>query len=95
MIALCREHADQADNGAFTYEQLQALKSSGGDRRETVAGRFNWMRHEILARIGGNFYYRTPVILELGSMPCIWLSRDEQAFLMVNFRMPTISGVLG
>jgi hypothetical protein len=92
MIALCLEHAAQADNGAFANEQLQALKESGGDRREKVGGRFNWMRHEILARVGGNFYYRTPVIFQLGTVPCVWLTRDERQHLMVNFRMPTLSG---
>jgi hypothetical protein len=52
------------------------------------------MRRELLVRVGGNFYYRTPVIFQLGRMPCIWLSRDEQKNLLVNFRMPTVSGEL-
>ncbi len=92
MIALCLEHAAQADNGAFTIDQLRALKRSPDGSAAAVAGRFNWMRQEVLVRVGGNFYYRTPVVFELGSMPCIWLSRDEQQNLMVNFRMPTTSG---
>src|SRR3984885_9748514 len=44
MIALCREHADQADNGAFTDHQLRELKITGKGRAHEVRGRFNWMR---------------------------------------------------
>jgi hypothetical protein len=91
MIALCREHADQADSGAFRDEQLRTLKA-GGARRDAVRGRFNWMRQEVLVRAGGNFYYRTPVIFELGAMPCVWLSWDDENNLLLNFRMPTLSG---
>jgi len=92
MIALCLEHAHQADNSAFTDDQLRALKRVGGVRSDAIGGRFNWMRREVLVRVGGNFYFRTPVIFEIGSIPCIWLSRDEDDNLLVSFRMPTISG---
>lgn len=50
------------------------------------------MRQDVLVRVGGNFYYETPVIFELNDVPCVWLSRDEQQNLMLNFRMPTTSG---
>ncbi|MBW3639625.1 MAG: HNH endonuclease [Actinobacteria bacterium] len=90
MIALCLQHAAQADNRAFTDEQLRDLKSRG--RAASVEGRFNWMRQEVLTRVGGNFYFRTPVIFQLGTVPCIWLSSDEQGSLLLNFRMPTVSG---
>lgn len=40
MIALCREHHDQADAGAFTKDQLRAFKVATSDREKGVQGRF-------------------------------------------------------
>jgi hypothetical protein len=92
MIALCREHADQADNDAFTDDQLRELKRVGKARAQEVRGRFNWMRQDLLAVVGGNFYYRQPVIFEIGNVRCIWFDRDDEGYLLLNFRMPTIAG---
>jgi hypothetical protein len=92
MIALCREHADKADNGSFTNDQLRELKRVGRERAELVRGRFDWMRRDLLARVGGNFYYEQPVILQVGPVPCIWFNRDDDSHLLLNFRMPTLSG---
>lgn len=92
MIALCLEHAAQADNGAFTDDQLRELKLGGSAHSGAVHGRFEWLRQDVLVRVGGSFYYQTPVIFQLGSVPCIWLSRDDRDHLMINFRMPTTSG---
>jgi len=92
MIALCREHADKADNGSFTDDQLRKLKAEGKSRGLEVRGRFDWMRQDLLAVVGGNFFYRAPVILELGTKPCIWFDRDDEEYLLLNFKMPTISG---
>jgi hypothetical protein len=44
MIALCREHADKADHGSFTDDQLRELKQEGRSRAAEVRGRFDWMR---------------------------------------------------
>jgi hypothetical protein len=93
MIALCREHADKADNGAFTDDQLRVLKREGRDRARTIAGRFDWMRRELLAVVGGNFYLKTDVILQLGDRPCIWFTRNEDGELNLNFWMPSSSGL--
>lgn len=92
MIALCREHADKADNGSFTDDQLRKLKLEGKPRSHEVRGRFDWMRRDLLAVVGGNFFYQTPIILQLGTNPCIWFDRDEDGYLLLNFKMPTISG---
>lgn len=92
MIALCREHADQADNGAFTDEQLREMKSNGGTRAERIRGRFNWMRQDLLAIVGSGFHYQERVIFQIGDMPCIWFDRDERSNLLLNFCMPTLSG---
>jgi hypothetical protein len=92
MIALCREHADKADHGAFTDEQLRELKRTGSARAAEVQGRFDWMRRELLTVIGGNFYYEVPLIFEIGNRWCIWFNRDENHYLQLNFVMPSLSG---
>lgn len=91
MIALCVTHAHQADNRAFTGNQLRALKRRGRDSAHAIAGQFNWMRQTLLARVGGNYYYETPVIFQIGTEPCIWFGRNDDGELLLNFRMPTIS----
>ncbi len=92
MIALCREHHDQADAGAFTAEQLQAMKADGGSRGEQIRGRFNWMRQQVLGVVGGNFYFEVPTILQIEDQPVIWWRRDDEGFLLLNLQMLTASG---
>jgi hypothetical protein len=88
MIALCRPHADQADNGAFTDDQLRELKRKGRERSSEIRGRFNWMRQELLVVAGGQFFYEVETILEVGGVKCIWFDRDEEGYLQLSFRMP-------
>lgn len=92
MIALCREHHIQADNGAFTKEQLHAFKKNGKENWSQVRGKFNWMRNRLLAVVGGNFYYETPVIFEFKEQPVIWFERDENDYLLLNLHMLSTSG---
>ncbi|MDQ6722466.1 MAG: hypothetical protein M3003_16970 [Candidatus Dormibacteraeota bacterium] len=92
MIALCVAHAATADGGAFTNEQLRTLKREGSAKAEAIRGRFDWMRRDLLAVVGGNFYHRCPVILQLGNRPVVWFRRDENGYLLLNFWMPTASG---
>lgn len=92
MIALCREHADKADNGSSTDHQLRKLKLEGRSRGLEVRGRFDWMRRDLLAVVGSNFFYQTNVIFELGAVRCIWFDRDEDGYLLLSFKMPTIAG---
>jgi hypothetical protein len=84
MIALCGEHHDKADSGAFTIEQLRSFKRRS---EADVRGRFDWMRNDLLAVIGGSFFYKCPVPLTVRSRPCIWFSRDEGGLLLLNFDM--------
>ena len=92
MIALCGEHHAKADAGAFSNEQLRKYKEDGIRRSEEIRGRFDWMRREMLAVIGGNFYLETPVMVEFRGEPAIWYNRDEDGYLLLNFRMLTVSG---
>jgi hypothetical protein len=58
MIALCLDHAARADAGAFTNDQLRTLKREGRDRATAIRGRFDWMRRDLLAVVGGKFLLR-------------------------------------
>lgn len=91
MIALCREHADKADNGSFTDEQLRRFKAEGRGRGLSVSGRFDWMRRDLLAVVGGNAFLRTPVVLEVDGDKAIWFNRNENGELLLNFAMPSLS----
>jgi hypothetical protein len=92
MIALCREHADKADNGAFTDAQLREMKRTGKERAQLVRGRFDWMRRDLLTVVGGNYFYDLTNVLAIGSRQCIGFSRDEDGYLLLNFSMPTLAG---
>lgn len=91
MIALCLDHAAKADGGAFTDDQLRTLKKNGRQRAEEVRGQFDWMRRDLLAVVGGCFYYEQPIIFQVGDKPCIWFNRDAEGYLLLNFQMPSIS----
>jgi hypothetical protein len=87
MIALCAEHHSKADVGAFTVEQLREFKRRGRERAGVTRGRFDWMRNDLLAVVGGNFYHETPVIFQYGDQPIIWFNRDEDGYLLLNLHM--------
>ena len=92
MIALCREHHIQADNGAFTKEQLHRFKRDGNKNWHQVSGNFSWLRNNLLVVLGGNFFYETLVILKLFAKPIIWFTRDANNYLLLNLYMLTTSG---
>jgi len=71
---------------------LRSMKTVPNDRPE-VHGRFEWMREDILAVVGGNFFYETPNILVFRGKPMIWFNRDEERRLLLNLRMLTTSGL--
>lgn len=92
MIALCAEHHAKADAGAYTKEQLRDFKRQAAERSQEVRGRFEWMRRNLLAVVGGNFFYETLIIFEFRGQPIIWFNRDEDGYLLLNIRMLTKSG---
>jgi hypothetical protein len=49
MIALCTQHHKQADGGAYTNEQLHAMKNDSAHAEE-VRGQFNWLRRNRITR---------------------------------------------
>ncbi|MFS2088307.1 hypothetical protein [Paenarthrobacter nicotinovorans] len=92
MIALCREHADKADNGSYTDDQLRRYKAEGKGRGLSVSGRFDWMRRSILAVVGGNAFLDTDVLIQAGDRKIVWFSKNAHGELQLNFEMPTTSG---
>lgn len=91
MIALCGTHHAKADAGAYTKEQLQEFKKRGADNARELIGRFEWMRRNLLAVVGGNFYYQTPTIFEFKGEPSIWFEHDEDGYFLLNIRMLSTS----
>lgn len=89
MIALCAEHHRKADAGAFTTSQMRALKQAPAGR---VVGRFDWLRNDILAVVGGTLFYETPVIFQFKKEKAIWFERDADNNMLLNLRMVTLSG---
>lgn len=93
MIALCAEHHNKADAGAFTKEQLQDFKINGTANAKIVKGRFDWMRHKLLAIVGGNFFLEAKVVIEFRGHPIIWFNRDDDGYMLLNTRMLSTSNL--
>lgn len=91
MVALCQEHHDKADAETFTKDQLREFKEQGAARSKEVKGRFDWLRRDLLAVVGGMMYYDTPIIFNLNNQPIIWFTRDEDGYMLLNVRMVSTS----
>lgn len=89
MIALCTAHHKKADGGAFTAEQLREFKKNRV-RAEAVRGQFDWLRNDLLAYVGGNFFYETLRILTIDGRDVVWFNRDEDGYLRLNIRMLSV-----
>lgn len=92
MIALCLTHAGHADANAYDKEFLRSLKVAGRPNADDVRGKLEWMRRDVLALVGGNWYYKSPIALQIGSTNAISFSRDDNGYLLLNMRMPSLSG---
>lgn len=85
MIALCRIHHDQADNGAFTQQQLLEMKKT--NKNKNIKGEFNWLRNKLLVNVGGNYFYDVMNVISIDNHPWIWFERDDNENLLLNFNM--------
>lgn len=84
MIALCATHHAKAD--AWTVQQVRQIKTKAANEGD-VSGRFEWMREDVLAVVGGNYYYETPNMVVFRDQPLIWFERDEDRRLLLNLNM--------
>ena len=91
MIALCVQHHAEADGGAFTIEQLKRWKQPAGEA-DQVNGRFNWMRNELLLIVGGNYFIETYDAISINGHRFIWLSRDDEGYLLLNIAPIVVNG---
>jgi hypothetical protein len=92
MIALCRDHHPEANAGAFSNDDLHELKRTGREKARLLGARFNWMREQLLVRVGSVFYYETPIAIRIGERPIVWFNRNEANRVPVNLSMPSASG---
>lgn len=90
MIALCTQHHKNADNHAYTIDQLIAFKKNKVNS-EKLKGTFEWRRNKLLTVVGGNFYYETPRALVIDNYDVITLTRDENGYLLLNVEMLSVS----
>lgn len=88
MIALCHEHHAKAGAGAYTLEQVRSMKSAGSANTEKVAGRFDWLRNDLMLVSGGCTFHETLLILQIGEEPTVWFSRDDEKLLRLNLNLP-------
>lgn len=85
LIPLCPTHHAQA--AAFTIEQLRQFKNRAHDR--PAAGRFEWLRRELVGAVGSGLYHETPIMVQFRGIPVVWFSRDELGHALLNVRMIT------
>ncbi len=89
MIALCWTHHGVAD--ALTVDECREIKETALSRAGDVAGRFRWMRRDVLAIVGGNYYYETPQMVVYQGRRLIWFNRDDQHRMLLNIVTPDIN----
>ena len=90
MIALCAEHHKKADAGAYTTVQLRKFKSNRANA-EIVRGTFDWLRNDLLAVVGGNFYYETLNVVRIDDHDVVWFHRDQAGYLRLNVQLLSLS----
>lgn len=90
MIALCPFHHGKADGGAYTVEQLHQLKLDKVNAR-LVRGNLDWLRRDLLAFVGGNFYHETPRIIVIDGQEVVSLHRDKDGYLRLSVNILSIS----
>ncbi len=88
MIALCHDHHARAGGGAFTLDQVRALKREGRANAAAIGGSFDWLRDELLVVAGGCTFQNTPNILWARGSQVVWVTRNEDGLLRLNLNMP-------
>jgi len=85
MIALCREHHDEADQGHYSPDELRQLKNSGLSA-DTVKGDFpSWMKASLLVRVGGSYIGGCRNVIAVEHRPIIRLTQNEAGLLSLSF----------
>lgn len=94
MIALCREHHDEADAGLHSKDELRALKTTTAVA-ETVTAQFDcWAKKSILVRLGGMYCGGSALTLAVENQPIITLNRRANGLLEVSFKLRSADGTV-
>ena len=91
MVALCRKHHDDAEGGAFTTEQLRAMKTEGAARNELIKGQFLWRRKQLLLHCGQALTFEAPIALAFNGIPVVSITRDDAKNIVLSVNMLTSS----
>ena len=95
MIALCKQHHDAADGGAYTKAQLQRLKSAPyllTTTHSNLRGRFEWRRERLVLHAAAGVYVGCECLLSIHDRPVIWLSRDADGYETLNLDIWSADG---
>lgn len=93
IVALCLQHHKEADQGAFSLEQLRGMKRIlEKGPRPMPAGHFNWRRDQLILEAGGNLLVRVQTLLQIGDRPIVWLSNDENGHQLLNMDVYGLDG---
>ena len=87
MIALCLEHHNKADAGAYTKEQLHNYKQNALLSNKLSSGKFDWMRNRLFLAIGGNLFLSTSIAIQYKGKNLIWFTRNEHNYILLNIEM--------
>lgn len=82
MIALCAHHHNAAEGGAFTDDQLRALKLN--PYINLVEGRFDWLRNNLALSIGGNLFVKSYSPITINGKSIVWFERDDEDYLCLR-----------
>lgn len=92
MIALCSNHAAKADGAYYPDDYFHRLKERHVGSGLLVTGEFDYLRHDLAVVVGSNLYYEVDTIVMIDGERCVYFNRDEDGYLLLNFKMPSHSG---
>lgn len=92
MIALCSNHAAKADGGYYPDDYFVELKKTAKGRAEPVSGWFDYLRRDLVVFVGATLFYEVETLVEIDGERCVYFNRDEDGFLLLNFKMPSLDG---
>lgn len=92
MVALCLQHHKEADAGAYTKAQLQALKREPFLKDKKLRGKFSWRRQLILLEVGSNYYISPNHILRVADNDIVTVVRDNFGLQAVSLDFRDVNG---
>ena len=93
MIALCREHADAADAGNWTKEELHQFKSTAVGQ-DVIRKSFLWCERSLLYRLGGCYAGPHPTLLSLAGQRVLWEQRSPDGRVLISLDLMSPEGTL-